>query len=360
MLLSLSPNSVFASNGDQNKLNQVNKTIQDAKNKLKKNKQEEQNLSVKLQELGKKIERTEFELAEINQEIEKTKKNINAVKKDLEQAEKNVESKTDVMNKRLRVMYKNGNIGYIEVLLDSESIVDLLSKMDMIKMIFRQDTDLLKYMKEQRDEIDTKKKTLESHKNHMLAMMEDVQQKQQELNHSRGEVNRVKEQLQKDNQQLEQQIDELNQYALQISEQIRRKQSSGNYTGGKLGWPAPGHTRITSPFGYRVHPILKSKKLHTGIDIGAPAGSSITAAGDGIVIHAGSLGGYGKTVMIDHGGGIVTLYAHNSRLAVGEGSRVKRGQVIANAGSTGLSTGPHLHFEVRKNGAYVDPLPWLK
>ncbi len=127
-----------------------------------------------------------------------------------------------------------------------------------------------------------------------------------------------------------------------------------------MTWPAPGNGRVSSPFGYRIHPIFHTKKLHTGIDIPASTGSSIVAASSGTVIHSGWLGGYGNVVMIDHGGGIVTLYAHNSSLTVSKGQSVSRGSLIAKAGSTGNSTGPHLHFEVRQNGKYIDPLPWVR
>jgi len=126
-----------------------------------------------------------------------------------------------------------------------------------------------------------------------------------------------------------------------------------------MTWPAPGYTRVTSPFGYRIHPILKTKKLHTGIDVGIALGKDIVAAQSGTVIYSDWLGGYGKVIMIDHGGGIVTLYAHNSKLVVSEGDKVKRGQVVSKCGSTGMSTGPHLHFEVRENGKYVDPIKYV-
>ncbi|QEK11487.1 peptidoglycan DD-metalloendopeptidase family protein [Crassaminicella thermophila] len=345
---------------EKKKLNQVNNQIKNVKNKLNKNKKEQKNVSAKIKELDRKIDKAEREITQINNEIAITKKKIDTTKKELEKAERNIDEKNGILNARLRVMYKNGNVGYAEVLLDSESILDFLSNLDMIKKIFQQDMELLAYMKDKREEIDTKKKTLESHKSRMLAMIKNMEVKQKELEISRGEMNRIKQQLQKDSKQLEAQIDELNAYAEKIAEQIRRKQSSGKYTGGKLAWPAPGYKRITSPYGYRIHPILKRKKLHTGIDIAVPKGGKIVAAGDGKVIHANWLGGYGKVVMIDHGGGIVTLYAHNSKLLVKEGQRVKKGQAISRAGSTGMSTGPHLHFEVRKNGKYTDPIPWVK
>lgn len=134
----------------------------------------------------------------------------------------------------------------------------------------------------------------------------------------------------------------------------------GEYVGGGiLTWPVPNHTYISSYYGYRIHPIYKTRKFHTGIDIPAPRGTIIVAAEDGIVSFTGRKGTYGLTVIINHGSNIETLYAHNSSILVRAGESVKRGQPIAKIGSTGASTGPHLHFEVRKNGRHTNPLPWL-
>ena len=120
-----------------------------------------------------------------------------------------------------------------------------------------------------------------------------------------------------------------------------------------------GYTTITSRFGYRMHPVLHVWRLHTGTDIGTPIGANIIAANDGIVITSSYLTGYGNTIMIDHGGGIVTLYGHASELVAEVGQTVKKGDIIMKAGSTGWSTGPHLHFEVRINGTAVDSLPYI-
>lgn len=345
---------------DQNKLRQVQNTIRQAAEKLSQNQKREKSISEQIKILDSNITKTELELGEISKEITITQAKIDGARKNLEEAEANIGDKKEVVNSRLRVMYKNGNVGYVEVLLSSTNIVDLFSRLDMMKLIFDHDVDLLKHMKYERDLIETKKSTLESHESKMNGMLKNMEVKQNELEVSRGEMTRLKEKVLQDNAEIEKQIDELNKYAESIAAEIRRKQSSGEYRGGKMAWPTPGYTRITSPFGFRIHPILKSRKLHTGIDIAIPSGKNIVAAGDGEVIHSGWLGGYGKVIMLDHGGGIVTLYAHNSSLVVKEDDAVKRGDVIAKAGSTGLSTGPHLHFEVRRNGEFVDPIPWVR
>jgi murein DD-endopeptidase MepM/ murein hydrolase activator NlpD len=176
---------------------------------------------------------------------------------------------------------------------------------------------------------------------------------------SRGNVAKLKAEVASNNKVLEAQIDSLNQEANSLIAEILRLQGTEEYVGGVLGWPAPSSKRITSYFGYRTHPILKVKKLHTGIDIGVPSGHDIVAANAGKVIKAAWNNSYGYMIMIDHGGGIVTLYAHNSKLLVKTGDIVKKGQVIALSGSTGMSTGPHLHFEVRVNGEYKNPLDYL-
>ena len=126
-----------------------------------------------------------------------------------------------------------------------------------------------------------------------------------------------------------------------------------------MAWSTPSVKRVTSEYGYRIHPILGYKKLHTGMDIGAPTGTTVVAANDGTVIMSGWNNSYGYVIMIDHGGGIVTVYAHNSKLLVSKGQKVTRGQSIAKSGSTGMSTGPHVHFEVRENGAYKNPRNYL-
>ena len=156
-------------------------------------------------------------------------------------------------------------------------------------------------------------------------------------------------------------IDKLQQQADSLVAQIRAASSSSStskYTGGTMAWPLPGFYTITSPFGNRLHPVLGVYKMHTGVDIAGSGcnGKNVVAAADGTVITAGWISGYGNTVIIDHGGGITTLYGHSQRLLVSKGQKVTRGQAIMFVGMTGYATGPHLHFEVRENGKYVNPL----
>ncbi|WP_432665962.1 peptidoglycan DD-metalloendopeptidase family protein [Wukongibacter baidiensis] len=340
----------------KNKLNDTNSKKSQVTQDKRQNEKEQKEITQKIEKLQSTIQNLESEIKNLNGNIVDTKNKIEVTQGELVVAEENIGDKKDTLNSRLNVMYKNGDVGYVEVLLDSNNFEDLLTRVDMVKKIFNHDVDLIKYLKEQRDLIEIKKNTLESQKAELVALLNNEKRKQENLKVSRGQMQRAKEQLVKDHKVLESEEDKLNDLAKKLEKEIMRKQSSAKYTGGKMSWPAPGYKTITSPYGYRVHPILKKKKLHTGIDIRVPSNNNIVAAQSGTVIHAGWLGGYGKVVMIDHGGGIVTLYAHNNKLLVKEGQKVTKQQSIAKSGSTGMSTGPHLHFEVRENGKYVNPI----
>lgn len=185
----------------------------------------------------------------------------------------------------------------------------------------------------------------------------------QELEVSRSSIDAAIQKDLKSKEEYEKQEDELLKESRELEELIRNMQSQGDLEfGGKMVWPMPTNKKIASKYGNRLHPIYKVWKMHTGIDIGSKLNEKIVAAADGIVIYAGTRGGYGNCIIIDHGSGITTLYAHinNRGFLVQTGQRVKAGQAIAKAGKTGVATGPHLHFEVRKNGATQDPLKYVK
>lgn len=342
--------------------NNVKKQIDKTKNEIKGIQSQTKDVAKQIEELDFKVsdaatelDKVENDLVQLNLKIEETIIELHAAEGKLDQQE-------DTFNQRLRVMYKNGNVGYLEVLLSSGDIKEFLSRKDMIQEIAEYDKDLIMFMKEQRDIIDVKKNELEGQRASVEVTKSKLEARKRDLERVTRDKELLMGRLQEDIKAFEKEYDKLNDYAKQIESKIVKlqKNNTGPYSGGKMAWPVPGYSRTSSPYGYRIHPIFKTKKLHTGLDIPAPTGTPITAASDGTVIYADWLGGYGKAIMVDHGGGIVTLYAHNSSLTASVGKKVKRGDTIAKAGSTGNSTGPHCHFEVRKNGAYVDPLPWLK
>lgn len=335
-------------------MNDVQKQIKDLKSKTT-------DVTAQIAELDKQMDVASKELNEVEQQLNNLNTEIDKTVAELEEAEKNIDEKQDVFNDRLRIMYEKGSVGFLEVLLSSADLGDFLSRREMIKSIADHDTELLKYMKEQRDIIDRKNVELKAQRASVEAAKSELETKKNELELASRAKSFFMQDLQQDLKKAEAQYDKLNQEAKELGSQILKlQQVDGPYTGGTMAWPVPGHSRISSPFGYRIHPIYKTKKLHTGIDIPAPTGTNVVAASEGVVIYSDWLGSYGKAVMVDHGGGIVTLYGHNSSLVAGKGTRVDRGDTIAKIGSTGASTGPHCHFEVRKNGKYVDPIPWVK
>ncbi|MDR7856556.1 peptidoglycan DD-metalloendopeptidase family protein [Tissierella sp.] len=345
----------------KNEQKNIDKKIDQKANEIKSLEKESKNLSKQIQDLDVKMDNATIELSNVEKLLEDLEKSIEVTEIELVEAEKNIDDKKEIFNKRIRVMYKTGNVGYLEVLLASSSIKDFLSRQDMLKAIAKHDTELISYMKEQRDIVDTKKVELETKKKEVEISKNKLEVRRSDLAKATREKEDYMGRLAKNMKGLEAEVDKLNEYAKEIESKIVQLQKkTGPYSGGKMEWPVPGYSRISSPYGYRNHPILKTKKFHTGIDIPSPTGTTIVSGAAGEVIYSGTLGGYGKTIMIDHGGGIVTLYGHNSKLVASVGDNVKRGDTIAKCGSTGMSTGPHSHFEVRKDGAYQDPMPWLK
>lgn len=341
--------------------NKINQQIDRTKNEIKGIQKETKDVAKQIEELDIKVSDAASELDKVENDLIQLNLKIEGTIVELHDAEEKLDQQEDTFNQRLRVMYKNGNVGYLEVLLSSGDIKEFLSRKDMIQEIAEYDKDLILFMKEQRDIIDTKKNELEGQRASVEVTKSKLEARKRDLERVTRDKELLMGRLQEDIKAFEKEYDKLNDYAKEIASKIVKLQRvTSPYSGGKMAWAVPGYSRISSYYGYRIHPIFKTKKLHTGIDIPAPTGTPITAASDGTVIFADWLGGYGKAIMVDHGGGIVTLYGHNSSFTASVGKKVKRGETIAKAGSTGNSTGPHLHFEVRKNGAYVDPLPWLK
>lgn len=350
--------ATFAGN-EQQELNDINKQIKQSQSELNAGKKKVKELSNEIKKLEFQISSTEKEIDNLLGDINATEQQIDIVKENLARVEQEMATQNDELRKRLRTMYKNGDVGMVQILLGSEDITDFMSNMDMVQKIFDNDVEILKAMEEQHRIIDAQKKELETLQAQLQAQKQREADKQASLQASRGQVSSLKSQVESDNAALEAMIDELNAEADRLVEEIRRLQGNQAYIGGDFAWPSAASTRVTSEFGYRIHPILKVNKLHTGLDIGAASGTEVLAANYGTVIKSEWNNSYGYFVMVDHGGSIVTLYAHNSKLLVKTGDVVSKGQAIALVGSTGSSTGPHIHFEVRVDGQYKNPRDWL-
>lgn len=351
---------VFATDTNQQKLNDVNEKIANTKNQINENKKKEKDLTAQIGQLDAQIEEKQKGIEALEVQIEETKQQIEQKKIELEQKQQEIVIQNDNLNARLRAMYKNGEVGYLEVLLNSGSFSELMNNIDMISRIYQMDEDFLNLLQDQYNQIAAVKAELEELERGLSKQQDQLEAQKAALNKDRAEAQELRVEIQGDIEELNKMLDELNATAQQITSLIRSSQSTNTqFVGGKFINPAPNFVRVSSEYGYRIHPITKTKKLHTGIDLASAAGSKCVAAASGTVIYAGWYGGYGNAVVIDHGGGITTLYAHNSALLVSKGQQVTQGQQIAKIGSTGNSTGPHCHFEVRVNGSHTNPRAYL-
>ena len=354
--------SFAASVGDyKKKLDDVKKDKSKAQQELQKNKQEQKSVADKIEALESEIRDKEKEINALFSKITETKGDISVKKEEIEKLKVLIEKQKKLLEKRLRVMYKTSNIEYMEILLSSEDISELMTNLEMIKNIVVYDKELIGDLKSDREKVEKVKADLEDKEMQLVTMQQRAEAQRTQLAVSKGQQEVYRKELASNAKELEIQIDRFNKDARKLESEIASLQSKGtSYGGGVMEWPVPAYHKVTSPYGNRYHPVLKKNKFHSGVDLRARMGTPIVAANDGTVLRAGYNSGYGNRIYIDHGGGIVTVYAHNSKLLVKAGDKVKRGQTIAKAGSTGRSTGPHLHFEVRKNGKTTNPMNWIK
>ncbi|MBI9014889.1 MAG: peptidoglycan DD-metalloendopeptidase family protein [Clostridiales bacterium] len=358
LMLILSVNTVYATD-DIDKQEELLESIQEQLDALDGSHSDfvnQKNAVVRnIRSLEDSVRNTENEIDNLKVQITENNIRIGEATMALEAAKQALAVTNDLLDQRIRIMYMNGTVGYFEVVLESKNFEDLLSRIEMLRRIVESDTSLIEQMEIDKQLVDDKKLALEEEQEKLIALENDMQNKRAELKAQIANLQVKQRELLNDIAALEIQIDDTNKDAEKVKSIIADLKLREQYVGGAFTWPVPSSYKITSGFGMRRHPILNTNKLHTGIDIGGGEGLQVVAAQEGKVIWAGWLSSYGKCVMIDHGGGIVTLYAHNSSLSVTKGQDVSRGQNIALTGSTGNVTGPHLHFEVREEGEYVDP-----
>ena len=326
-----------------------------------------------ISELDNEVVEIEANIAVLNDMIEDKEKEIETTRKELIAAEEVAIEQYNAMKIRIRYMYERGENYYAEILLGSESYADMLNKVEYVNMLNEYDRNKLNEYQYVVDNVRATKEVLEEEE---AVLDETKQAAQEEEDNINALIDEKKKQIEEYKQQIADQEQLIAQYEAEeaaqaaviaaVEAQLAAERNAlaeaerMHYNGGKFCWPAPDYVRISSPYGYRIHPISGVQKLHAGVDLASGMGTRILAAYDGKVIAAGYNGSMGNYVMIDHGDGLVTVYMHASALLVSTGQKVTRGQQIAKVGSTGNSTGPHLHFAVRLNGAYVDPMPYLR
>lgn len=328
------------------------------KNQTNKKKSYKNQLLNQIYGMETKVNGLESEVSGLNYKMYKTQGNINKSSIELEVTKDKLEAKQVALGSRLRTMYKNGNVGYLEVILGSRNFTDFMTRMDMMQRIYNHDKELVKVITEETVSLEKKKRDLLAYKQSLKVTSQELLSKKSDLDSNISELDERKQLVNKDLDALRERAQEMANEANSLNALIDRLQDPDKeYTKGPMMWPVPSTRRITAHFGYSndYFPGI----FHTGLDIGGAGGSTVVAAKEGNVIYAAWRGAYGKCVMIDHGGGIMTVYAHNSAISVSVGQKVSKGQKIAEVGTTGNSTGNHCHFEVRVKGAYQNPLKWI-
>ncbi len=326
-------------------------------------------IQIELDTATAELKQVQAERIQLDQDITKTEAELKA-------AQARLQSREKVFYKRVRDIYINGRLSYLDVVIGSKDFSDFANRMEMLKRILQSDMDLINTIKTEREEITSKKAKLEEDRAKVLELEKVAQEKQNLINQKKAERQAVLERAMNDRDTAERAYNELMASSASITAMLQQRaaeraaaaaaasQSGGG--GGGATWvqgtgqlAAPVNAPITSDFGWRIHPIYGTRRLHAGTDFGVDEGTPVHAADGGVVVEAGWISGYGYTVIIDHGNGMSTLYAHNSDVAVSPGQTVSKGQVVSYSGNTGGSTGPHLHFEVRINGEPTDPMGYL-
>ncbi len=318
---------------------------------LKEVQEQKDSVYEELNQISRDIEAQEAAIAEVKSKIEKKNEAIKKTKKELEKKKKKIKERKDGLDSRLRAMYKNGVIGYLDIILNSSDVTELITNIDMVQKIYQADQNTLDTLVEERMQIEAQEATLKQEKEELDATKEDLAVKEAQLRETNETLKKKYEKLKAEEEKIQAEIQKILEEK-RIAAEMGLVELPENYKGGK--WVCPVWRQYyVNRYGEYLAP--RSYERHPGIDMSAPTGTDIHAAADGVVIRAGWYGGYGNAVVIAHGDGITSLYGHNSSVCVSNGQKVKQGDVIAKMGSTGWSTGSHCHFEVRQNGALRNP-----
>ena len=346
--------------------------LTDVKNIISNLENTKKNLATYVKELDKTLTQAQTRIMELNDMITQKEAELVQTKQELDAAIADEEAQYDAMMERIHYTYEHGSAMYLEILFSASSFADLLNQADYVNRLMAYDTNTLELYRQTREYVEVCKQQLESEQ----ALLEEarvevrkeeealeslISEKEKEITVYENNISsqeaalaELEAEIQAQNEEIEALEQAVAAEKKALDEAQRRK-----YDGGVFAWPAPSYTRISDDYGYRMHPTLHVRKFHNGIDLAAPGGSPILAAYNGEVVAAAYSSTMGNYVMIDHGDNLFTIYMHASKLYVKKGQEVTRGEKIAAVGTTGRSTGNHLHFGVRLNGSYVSPWNYL-
>lgn len=344
--------------------------------RLKKELEQSKNdLTTYVAQLDGQLSGIQEKIAQYNTMIAEKEEEIEVTAAELEEAIRIQEEQYAAMKKRIKFMYEKGDTFYLELLMSSGGFADMTNKADYIESLSRYDRNKLEeyintieLVKLCKEELEAEKEVLDEAK---LAVEEEeaninalIEQKEAQILSVTSDISTKEAAIREYEAMIAQENAEIAALEKAVAEERARLEAENAqarvYNGGMFAWPCPGYTRISDEYGNRMHPILGIQKFHNGLDMAAPGGTAILAAYDGDVVGAAYNNSMGNYIMIDHGSGLYTIYMHCSALYVSKGQSVTKGQKIAAVGSTGRSTGNHLHFSVRQNGNYVNPWNYLK
>lgn len=380
-------NSFADVNDEKDKLDDLNQQMQEAEKEQENLEASKAEAQAYIDKVDKELTTLATEMYETSQKLEKTQEKIKKTQKKLKNAKESIEIQYDDMKLRIKYMYENGDTQMMDLLLNSGSFTDFLNKAEYITELSQYDRKMLNKLKETKKEIADAKSTLKKEEKSLVAMQEQQKSdkaaleslsasKQQELaqydeliSHNEDTAKALEDEISAQERRVAAAEQESIEAAKRAEQQTQNKPSyptpstpttpSHNATVSGFTWPLPGYTYVSSDYGYRSDPFTGATAYHSGIDMPAPSGTPIVAAASGTVEWANYSSTAGNWIGINHGNGVYTVYMHMSALVVSAGTSVSAGQTIGLVGTTGSSTGNHLHFSVRKNGSYVNPWDYV-
>lgn len=357
--------------GIQAQIEKIRKTVSKYRTEEKNALAALQKVEDKLETLQASISATNRKLGSAEKQLAQADAELRAAERQLEAATRDYQASVEGLGARLVELYKMGPSSYLELLFSSQDFADFVTRYEFAKMIVRQDADVFLQLRAEKDSLEERKQDigerqtrLEASKKEIALLSASLASEKKRVEQAMDErayyLNRVQAERARWEKELaeeERQSRELERVIREMQERLGKSGQLAKWTG-KFIWPVAGG-RLSRPFGWGIHPVFRDRRFHSGIDIAIGSGTPVKAVADGYVLMAGWINGYGNTVILDHGGGLSTLYAHNKSVSTSAGKAVLQGDIICKVGSTGISTGPHLHFEVRQDGSPQNPMNML-